>query len=82
MRIVFKRIYNNLISDNLISKNQSGFRTSDSAVIRLLYLTHEIQEAFDNKRYLEICNVYLDVTKASDKVWHEGPHEMIRNNFY
>ena len=71
-RIVFKQIYNHLISENLITENQSGFRPSDSTTNQLLYLVHVIQSSFDHKMSLEVRHVFLDMSKAFDKVWHEG----------
>ena len=35
-------------------------------------LVHEILAAFDDKNCLEVRTVYLDMSKAFDKVWHEG----------
>ena len=61
-----------MISNNLITKNQSGFRPGDSCTNQLLSLVHEILAAFDDKNCLEVRTVYLDMSKAFDKVWHEG----------
>ena len=69
-RILFNSIYNYLISNNLISSNQSGFRPGDSTVNQLLYLVHQIHLAFDNKN--EVRSIFLDISKAFDKVWHDG----------
>ena len=33
---------------------------------------NEIHEAFDNPKSLEVRAVFLDISKAFDKVWHEG----------
>ena len=71
-RIVFKNLYNHLISNDLISKNQSGFRPGDSCTNQLLFLINEIHKAFDDKDCLEVRSVYLDMSKAFDKVWHQG----------
>ena len=71
-RIIFKNLYNYLVSNNLITKNQSGFRPGDSCTNQLLSLVHEIQTAFDHRKCLEVRSVYLDMSKAFDKVWHEG----------
>ena len=57
-------------SNNLLSKNQSGFRPRDSTINQLLAITTEIYEAFEN--YNEVRAVFLDISKAFDKVWHEG----------
>ena len=61
-----------MVSNNLISKNQSGFRPGDSCTNQLLFLINEIHKAFDNKNCLEVRSVYLDMSKAFDKVWHPG----------
>ena len=54
-----------------IIKFQS-IRTSDSCINQLLAITHQIFEAFDCNPPLEIRSVFLDISKACDKVWHEG----------
>ena len=52
--------------------NQSGFRPSDSCVNQLIAITHEIFKAFDCNPSPEVRSVFLDISKAFDKVWHEG----------
>ena len=69
-RIIFKNLYNYLTDNKLLTKNQSGFRPGDSCTNQLLSLVHEIHESFD--RNLEVRSIYLDMSKAFDKVWHEG----------
>ena len=54
------------IANNLISKNQSGFRPGDSCINQLLSITHEIYQSFDDNA------VFLYISKAFDKVWHKG----------
>ena len=71
-RIIFKNLYNHLVFNNLITKNQSGFRPGDSVTNQLLSLVHAIHTAFDDKNCLEVRSVYLDMSKAFDKVWHDG----------
>ena len=71
-RIIFKKLYNYLISNNLITKNQSGFRPGDSVTNQLLSIVHDIHTAFDDKNCLEVRSIYLDMSKAFDKVWHDG----------
>ena len=71
-KIIFNRIYNFLLQEELINPNQSGFRPSDSCVNQLIAITHEIFEAFDCNPSLEVRSVFLDISKAFDKVWHEG----------
>ena len=71
-KIIFNRIYNFLSEKNLLNHNQSGFHPSDSSVNQLLSITHEVFQAFDCNPTLEVRSVFLDVSKAFDKVWHEG----------
>ena len=71
-KIVFNQLYLCFTSNNLITKNQSGFRSGDSTTNQLLTLVNEIHESFDNRNCLEVRAVFLDISKAFDKVWHEG----------
>ena len=41
-KIIFKNLYNHLVSNNLITNNQSGFRPGDSVTNQLTYLVNEI----------------------------------------
>ena len=66
------------IQNNLISKNQSGFRLGDSCINQLLSITHEIYQSFDDS--LEIRAVFLDISKAFDKVWHKGSIFKLKQN--
>ena len=50
--------------------NQSGFRTGDSYINQLLSITHDIYHSFDEG--FETRAIFLDISKAFDKVWHEG----------
>ena len=60
------------MEEKLLNPNQSGFRPSNSCINQLLVITHEIFEAFDCNPSLEVRSVFLDISKAFDKVWHEG----------
>ena len=67
-KIIFHRIYNFLLKEELLNPNQSGFRPSGSCINQLLAITHEIFEAFDCNPTLEVRSVFLDISKAFDKV--------------
>ena len=71
-KIVFNKIYKLLLKEKLLNPNQSGFRPSDSCINQLIAITHEIFKAFDCNPPLEVRSVFLDISKAFDKVWHEG----------
>ena len=71
-KIIFNRIYNFLLEEELLNPNQSGFHPSDSYVNQLLAVTHEIFTAFDCNPPLEVRSAFLDISKAFGKVWHES----------
>ena len=71
-KLIFRSLYSYLTTNNLITKHQSGFRPGDSCTNQLLFLVNEIHEAFENPKSLEVRAVFLDMSKAFDKVWHEG----------
>ena len=56
--------------NELISHNQSGFKPGDSCINQLLDITHDIYQSLDDD--LERRGVFLDISKAFDKVLHEG----------
>ena len=77
-RIVFKHIYNHLISNDLLFKYQSGFRPGHSTTFQLIDIFHHICQSFDEKQYS--CMVFCDISKAFDKVWHKGLLFKLRQN--
>ena len=70
--MIFNNLYSYLNANNLITENQSGHRPDDSTTNQLLYLVNEIHQAFENPKSLEVRVVFLDISKAFDKVWHDG----------
>ena len=75
-KVFEKVIYNNLFKyfqeNKFLSVNQCGFRKGDSCASQLLAITHEIYKPFDGNPSLETRGVFLDISKAFDKLWHEG----------
>ena len=67
-KIIFNNLYSYLNVNNLITKNQSDFRPGDSTTNQLLYLVNEIHQAFESSKSLEIRAVFLNISKAIDKV--------------
>ena len=68
-RLIFNEMFLLFIKNGLILQNQSGFKTGDSCVNQLLSITLEIYKSFDDG--LDVRSVFLDISKALDKVWHE-----------
>ena len=56
------------IKNDLISQHQSGFKPGDSCINQLLSISHEIYQSFDES--FDVRSVFLDISKAFDKVWH------------
>ena len=46
----------------------------------LIAVTHNIFSAFDANSSLEICGVFLDLSKAFDRVWHDGLLHKTKSN--
>ena len=59
-----------LNENKFISSNQSGFKLGGSCINQLLSITHETYKSFDDG--FEVRGVFLDISKAFDKVWHKG----------
>ena len=69
-RLIYNSLFEFFIANELISSNQSGFKPGDSCINQLLSITHEIYKSFDDG--YEVRGVFLDISKAFDKVWHNG----------
>ena len=65
-RLLYDSAFKFFTENNLISLNQSGFKPGDSCVNQLLPITHPILKSLDNDH--EIRSVFLDMSKAFDKV--------------
>ena len=63
-------MYEFFTDNNLIFPNQSGFKPGDSCINQHLSITHEIYKYFDDGT--EVWGIFLNISKAFDKVWHEG----------
>ena len=69
-RIIYNKMFEFFSENELISHNQSGFKLGDSCINQLLCTAHDIYQSLDDG--LETRGVFLDISKAFDKVWHEG----------
>ena len=77
-RLLYTQMFEFFIRNDLISQNQSGFKPGDSGIDQLLAITHEIYKYFDS--CLDVRAVFLDISKAFDKVWHEGLLYKLKQN--
>ena len=58
------------IENKLIAANQSGFKPGKPCINQLTVITHELYQSFDED--YKVRDVFLDISKAFDKVWHES----------
>ena len=65
-------MFNFFLQNKLFTSCQSGFIPGDSCVSQLLSIPHEIYESFDCHPPTDMSSTFLDISKAFDKVWHEG----------
>ena len=79
-KCIYNSLYSYLENNNIFSPCQSGFRKGDSCVSQLLAITHEIFANFDALPSRETRGVFLDISKAFDRVWHEG--SLLKLNSY
>ena len=68
-KLLHDRMFEFFTENNLISKIRSGFRPNHSSINQLLSITQEIYQSFDDS--LDVRAVFLDTSKAFDKVWHK-----------
>lgn len=69
-RVLYKRVHNFLVENQIITPFQSGFTRGDSAVNQLVDLYNTFGRALDEGK--EVRVVFCDISKAFDRVWHKG----------
>ena len=77
-RLIYDSLFEYFIENDLISPNQYGFKPGDSCTNQLIPITHEIYQSFDDG--FEVRGVFLDISKAFDKVWYNGLIYKLKQN--
>ena len=67
---LFNEMFRFLIENNLTFLNQSGFKWGNSCINQLLSINHEVYKSSNDG--FEVWDVFIDTSKAFDKVWCEG----------
>ena len=70
-KLIFDSIYDLINKNNLFNNSKSRFRSSDSCIHQSIAITHNIFSAFVANPSLEVRDVFLDLFKAFDRVWHD-----------
>ena len=71
-KVIFESLYGYIMENKLLSVCQSGFQKGDSCVSQLIKITHDIFKSLDSNQMIGTRSIFLDMSKAFDKVWHEG----------
>ena len=71
-KLIFNALYSFFDDRKLLNPCQSGFKKNGSCINQLVSITYEIYSAFDCNPSLEVRGDFLDLSKACDKVWHDG----------
>ena len=77
-KIIFDQMYRFLIENGLISSHQSGFKPGDSTIYQLLSIVDSIYQSFEE--FCETRALFLDLSKAFDKVWHASLKKKLTSN--
>ena len=71
-KLTFNSLFNYFIQNKPFTECQSGFISGDSCVGQLLSITHELYKSFGCNPLADARGMFLDISNAFDKVWHEG----------
>jgi hypothetical protein len=69
-KLLLKRIYRDSNLQDWIPSHQFGFRKEYSTIQQCHRITDVNNKAFEEHKYCS--SVFLDVSQAFDKVWHQG----------
>ena len=68
-RIIYNRLYEYFMKNNLLHKNQIFFQINNSTLHAILQFPRDIAQNFDNGKYT--LGVFIDLSKAFDTVDHQ-----------
>ena len=64
-RLIYNSMYKHISDNNILSPNQSGFRTGDLSINQLLSVTYHIFNYFDEE--METRTIFVDIYKDFHK---------------
>lgn len=78
-KVTLPRLQTVINQNRIIPDILFGFRSKHSTIEQIHRVVHVILQAFENKEFAPA--VFLDMSVAFDKVWHEGFIQKIKNHF-
>ena len=69
-KIFGKLVFNEMFKFFTENEPNQCFKPGDSCINQLLAITHEIYKSLD--KGFEVRGVFLDISKAFNKIWYEG----------
>jgi hypothetical protein len=69
-RLIISKTKEFMERNNLIIKQQSGFRKQRQTRDNLLYLTQKASESINTGK--NMCTIFFDIASAFESVWHQG----------
>ena len=79
-KLTFKSSYEHVTFHEMLRTSQSGIRTGDSKINQMTSIVHSIFAVFDCNPLLDVRSVYLHISKAFYRVWHDGLIYKLRQN--
>ena len=71
-RVIFKDLLITSVKTNYLLNVNLAFLPADSWISQLLSIVHDINSSFDCDPTQDVRGIFLHISKAFDKVWHEG----------
>ncbi len=78
-KVILLRLQTVINQNKIIPDTQFGFRSKHSTIEQIHRVIHVILQALENKEFAPA--VFLDISAAFDKVWHEGLIHKIKDHF-
>ena len=68
--VIHERLLAHCMENSVITDKQAAYLKGDSTTHQLLYIVHTIRTNWDINKFIQA--IFLDVSAAFDKVWHNG----------
>jgi len=76
-RLILQRMFFHINNNNILPPSQFGFRAKHSTIHQVHRVVDAISTSLERKQYCS-C-VFLDISQAFDRVWHDGLLFKLRN---